>query len=73
MSILNKSDDLLVSVIKVLLSYQLFIEHEGKGGSLNNKSFSKCINKKRLKRAAFLKAKFYATDSGAVRHKLSKS
>ncbi len=31
------------------------------------------ILKKRLKRAAFLKAKFYATDSGAVRHKLSKS
>lgn len=73
MSILNKSDDLLVSVIKFLLSYQLFIGSEGKGGCLNNKSLTKYINKKRLKRAAFLKAKFYATDSGAVRHKLSKS
>ena len=72
MSILNKSDDLLVSVIKVLLSYQLFIEHEGKGGCLNNKSFSKCITKAAQK-SRFLKAKFYATDSGAVRHKLSKS
>lgn len=73
MSNLSRADDLLISVIKVLLSYQLFIEHEGKGGCLNNKSLSKYMNKKRLKRAAFLKAKFYATDSGAVRHKLSKS
>ena len=53
MSILNKSDDLLVSVIKVLLSYQLFIEHEGKGGCLNNKSFSKCINKSGSKEPLF--------------------